>query len=460
MGCPMNSIEAEAVLDQEISGLPERYRLPIILCDLEGRLRVEVALILRCSEGTLSSRLTRGRRLLADRLKRRGLGPAVAGLTLVLTVSPALAESLILDTIPVALSSLASPAGVGGAISPNVAHLATGVMKSMFLHKLRLAAIGTFIAAALVVSALASYPTQAAPDAKAPAPTETSRAVPEIAIDIEGRILLNRKVLKDMKCDIDQLDKIMDILEATDLKATEKIHDMNVQMRALRGNTAAMQKAIQDTQEAIDKEFKKEVDGIIANILKPEQRKRMREIDLQVRGFEAFQLPAVAKALDLTAKQKEEMDKNVTQVKEEINKAIGIGFGGGGGGAGVGGLGGAGGAGGGVGGPGGFGGGVGGLGGGVGGPVGGGGLSASKLDKITADARAEGTKRALAILSDEQKALWKKMVGEPITYAVNVRKPGLGVFRMGGAGGAPGVGGPGGGGPGVLVPGNPPKTGP
>ena len=54
--------EVEPLLDQELAGLPERYRLPIIMCDLEGRLRSEVALSLACSEGTLSSRLTRGRR--------------------------------------------------------------------------------------------------------------------------------------------------------------------------------------------------------------------------------------------------------------------------------------------------------------------------------------------------------------------------------------------------------------
>jgi RNA polymerase sigma factor (sigma-70 family) len=185
--------EVEAVLDQEIAILPDRYRLPIILCYLEGRLQVDVADILGCSVGTLSSRLTRGRRLLAERLKRRGFGPSVAAIGVVLAKrSSALAESLIRATVPAVLSSLAAPAGVGSAVSSSVAQLATGVMKNMFLKKLQTVAFVSFGAvvtfAAIALIGIAAYESQAATLPKTPqAPAVDRKAIGE-TLNYTGKV--------------------------------------------------------------------------------------------------------------------------------------------------------------------------------------------------------------------------------------------------------------------------------
>src|SRR5947209_2918028 len=50
--------DLQPLLDQELSRLPDKYRVAIVLCDLEGKTRKEVARQLKIPEGTLSSRLS------------------------------------------------------------------------------------------------------------------------------------------------------------------------------------------------------------------------------------------------------------------------------------------------------------------------------------------------------------------------------------------------------------------
>src|SRR5262249_38234069 len=69
-----------AALDRELTRLPDKYRQVVVLCELEGRTRKEVARQLGLPEGTLSWRLAAARKMLARRLAR--YGPEVAGATL------------------------------------------------------------------------------------------------------------------------------------------------------------------------------------------------------------------------------------------------------------------------------------------------------------------------------------------------------------------------------------------
>lgn len=68
-----------AVVERELAALPDHYRLAVALCDLHGRPRADAAALLGIPEGTLSSRLNAGRKLLASRLARCGYGLAAVG---------------------------------------------------------------------------------------------------------------------------------------------------------------------------------------------------------------------------------------------------------------------------------------------------------------------------------------------------------------------------------------------
>src|SRR5205814_1898208 len=77
--------DLHALLDQELSRLPDKYRVAIVLCDLEGETRKQAARQLGLPEGTLSARLARGRAMLAKRLSRHGLTISAGTLAAVIT---------------------------------------------------------------------------------------------------------------------------------------------------------------------------------------------------------------------------------------------------------------------------------------------------------------------------------------------------------------------------------------
>ena len=83
--------ELLVTLDEELDRLSQIYREPIVLSYLEGLSREEVAKRLGLPEGTVKSRLERGRKKLADALTKRGVGlgavkvkdPAVVGVPVI-----------------------------------------------------------------------------------------------------------------------------------------------------------------------------------------------------------------------------------------------------------------------------------------------------------------------------------------------------------------------------------------
>lgn len=130
------------VLDCELNRLPINYRLPLLLCDMEGLTRREAAQKLGWAEGTVSSRLSRGRELLARRLKRHGLGLSAAAATL-LAEGAAMASvpaPLIGSTVKAALLTAAGQMAAARVIAAAAVVLMERMVRNMAILKLKLAA--------------------------------------------------------------------------------------------------------------------------------------------------------------------------------------------------------------------------------------------------------------------------------------------------------------------------------
>jgi choice-of-anchor C domain-containing protein len=152
------------LLDQELTGLPEKYRIPVVLCDLQGKSRKEVAGALGCAEGTLSSRLARGRALLGRRLSRRGVtlaGGELAALVAANGASAGVPAHLLLSTTRAALLVAAGQAPTAAWASLSAAALTEGVVRAMFFTKLKTVAVLCAVAALAIGAGGLVYQAQA-----------------------------------------------------------------------------------------------------------------------------------------------------------------------------------------------------------------------------------------------------------------------------------------------------------
>jgi RNA polymerase sigma factor (sigma-70 family) len=174
--------EVRAVLDAELAALPEKWRLPLVLCYLEGRTQDEAAAQLGWSPRTLRRRLEEARTGLGRRLSRRGVAWSAALSAVLLSESAAsalLAPGLVDSTIKAASLIAAGQAAAAGLISAKAAALTEGVLNTMFLSKLKIAVVAFLVIGTLGIGIGAQTRRTLAADP----PPAASKSAPHIQDD-------------------------------------------------------------------------------------------------------------------------------------------------------------------------------------------------------------------------------------------------------------------------------------
>jgi RNA polymerase sigma factor (sigma-70 family) len=175
---PADWTDLRPILDRELERLPDKYRAPVILCDLEGKTRQEAARRLGWPTGTLCSRLFAGRKKLRARLARRGL--ALSGGLLTVTLVEQAAAHVSSDLLKATVALICNPRPPASA----AVLLAQKVVRAMSIGKLKLTALvlvaaGLFGGSALLVPA--SGGGGGAP-AKDPPPSRDTSAKPDLVL--------------------------------------------------------------------------------------------------------------------------------------------------------------------------------------------------------------------------------------------------------------------------------------
>jgi RNA polymerase sigma factor (sigma-70 family) len=181
--------EVRAVLHEELTRLPERYRVALVMWYLESKTQDQAAAQLGLAKSTLKVRLERGKELLRARLVRRGLGPAallVAATWPAPVASACFRPTFMSATVQAACLSVAGQA-TPGVISAKVAALSEGVMRAMFMTKLRLVVGLLTLATAVGICGPAFLPGGAVAEAQAAPPIARDEAAPD-SRDVERLI--------------------------------------------------------------------------------------------------------------------------------------------------------------------------------------------------------------------------------------------------------------------------------
>jgi hypothetical protein len=195
-----------------------------------------------------------------------------------------------------------------------------------------------------------------------------------------GALLAMEPVQKELKMEKEQVDKTTE--------AVKKVRDKHADEYTKLADLAAEERTKKRTE--LTKMVNEETLASVGEVLKPEQMKRLKQLELQRAGTNAFTREEVAKGLVFTTEQTEKVKTITDESNTKMRELMG-------GGRGAGGAGGA-------------------------RPARGQGGANPNAEKIAA-LRKETLEKVTAVMTDEQKGKWKEMTGETFEFPAPTRRP-------------------------------------
>jgi RNA polymerase sigma factor (sigma-70 family) len=152
--------ELRKVLDEEIQRLPNRLRVPFILCHLQQKTHAQAAAELRLERSSVSVRLRQASELLCKRLTKRGVQlsvTALVGLLAEKAASAALPAGLLVSTVKLATLWAAGKTALASAGSAGAITLAKEALKGMLAMKVKLVLASLSVGLAVAGAGVAGY---------------------------------------------------------------------------------------------------------------------------------------------------------------------------------------------------------------------------------------------------------------------------------------------------------------
>jgi hypothetical protein len=284
---------------------------------LEGRSRKEAARHLGLAEGTLSSRLATGRKMLAQRLMRQGLTLPVAGLAVAHGAQAAAAG--VRPALIGAIAKAAVLAGAGkattGFVSAQAISLSQGVLKTMFLYRLKVLtvllvgmAFGGLGVGAIVVPAKGQAVARTVATQVARG-TLGQRAESEEPLD--ANLLQDEHIQKELRLSKNQIQRLKDAAAEAD----RRNEGVSKEVKEIQKQIAELQKRINNLNEKIASDRQQLLREAAPQIVSPRALARVRQIQRQSRDVaQLLKDPRMQRLLKLDDEQMMKIDKALVQL--------------------------------------------------------------------------------------------------------------------------------------------------
>lgn len=300
-------------VDEELTKLPDKFRVPIVLCGMRGLTIEQAAAELGWPVGTVASRLSRGRARLSGKLAKRGIALSL--------LASASGGSELTAGVPPQLHDITLKAA-GGMALPAVNALTNKVVTAMKWTPIFHLSAGLFCSAAtalvgvnLFLSPIVAAPVTSRGQIVTPEPKST---LDRVRVQDVGGLIRQESVRKEIGLSNDDYKALSEFRDNKMSAIHKQIeNDIQNQLQAQGGGIGGGEIHIDTTlQNKLTADADVEYSKKVCEKLKPEGLKRLKQAVMQMAGPRALLDRLTIRELQLTVEQEDKLDLLLTPNKQ------------------------------------------------------------------------------------------------------------------------------------------------